>query len=68
MEINWNWSKLWRILIIVAIIIVAIVYCILYFKNVSAWAGVSTVLAFVAGCIGGYLLRGLKAEFRKDGK
>lgn len=67
MEINWNWSKLWRILIIAVIIIVAVVYCILYFKNVSTWAGVSTVFAFVVGCIGGYLLRGLKEEFKKDG-
>lgn len=68
MEINWNWSKLWRILIIAAIIIAAIIYCILYFKNNNVWVGISTILAFAIGCAGGYLLRGLKAEFKKDGK
>lgn len=53
---------------IIAVVILAVIYCILYFKYNNVWAGLSTILAFAAGCIGGYLARGLKEEFRKDGK
>ena len=67
MEINWNWSKVWRIAVIIALVILAIIYCIIYFKNNSVWAGLSTILAFVVGCIGGYLVKGLKEEIKKDG-
>lgn len=66
MEINWNWSKVWRIALLVVIVIAVVIYCIAYFKTVSVWAGVSTIAAFVAGAVGGYLVRGLKDEFRKD--
>lgn len=66
MEINWNWSKVWRIALLVVIVVAVVIYCIAYFKTVSVWAGVSTIAAFVAGVVGGYLVRGLKDEFRKD--
>lgn len=45
---------------IIAVVILVVIYCV--------WAGLSTILAFAAGCIGGYLARGLKEEFKKDGK
>lgn len=54
-------------MVIIALVILAIIYCIIYFKNNSVWAGLSTILAFVAGCIGGYLVKGLKEEIKKDG-
>ena len=66
MEINWNWSKVWRIALLFVIVVAVVIYCIAYFKTVSVWAGVSTIAAFVAGTVGGYLVRGLKDEFRKD--
>lgn len=65
-EINWNWSKVWRIAVILLIVIAVVVYCIAYFKTVSIWAGVSTIASFAVGCAAGYLVRGLKDEFRKD--
>ena len=66
MNINWNWSKVWRIALLVVIVVAVVIYCIAYFKTVSVWAGVSTIAAFVVGAVGGYLVRGLKNEFRKD--
>ena len=66
MEINWNWSKAWRIALLVAIVIAVVIYCIAYFKTVSVWAGVSTIAAFVIGVIAGYLVRGLKALKQKE--
>ena len=66
MEINWNWSKVWRIVLLVVIVVAVVIYCIAYFKTVSVWAGVSTIAAFVAGSVGGYLVRGLNDEFSKD--
>lgn len=66
MEINWNWGKVWRIALLAVIVVAVAIYCIAYFKTVSVWAGVSTIAAFVAGAVGGYLVRGLKDEFRKD--
>lgn len=62
-----NWSKIWRIVVIVAIILVAVIYCILYFKYNNVWVGASTIAAFVVGTIAGYLVRGLKA-LKKEGK
>lgn len=61
-----NWSKTWRTVVIVAIILVAVIYCILYFKYNNVWAGVSTIAAFVVGAIAGYLARGLKALKQKE--
>ena len=61
-----NWSKIWRVAAIVAIILVAVIYCILYFKYNNVWAGVSTIAAFVVGAIAGYLVRGLKALKKKE--
>lgn len=66
MNINWNWSKVWRIALLVVIVVAVVIYCIAYFKTVSVWAGVSTIAAFVAGAVGGYLVGGLKDEFRRD--
>lgn len=62
-----NWSKIWRIVVIVAIILVAVIYCILYFKYNNVWVGASTIAAFVVGAVAGYLVRGLKA-LKKEGK
>lgn len=62
-----DWSKTWRIVVIVAIILVAVIYCILYFKCNNVWVGFSTIAAFVVGTIAGYLVRGLKA-LKKEGK
>lgn len=61
-----NWSKIWRVVVIVAIVLAVIIYCILYFKYNNVWAGVSTIAAFVAGVVGGYLVRGLKALKKKE--
>ena len=61
-----NWSKIWRVAAIVAIILVAVIYCILYFKYNTVWAGVSTIAAFVVGAIAGYLVRGLKALKKEE--
>ena len=61
-----NWSKIWRVAAIVAIILVAVIYCILYFKYNNVWAGVSTIAAFVVGAIAGYLVRGLKALKKEE--
>ena len=51
---------------IVAIVLVAVIYCILYFKYNNVWAGVSTIAAFVVGAIAGYLVRGLKALKKEE--
>lgn len=56
-----NWSKIWRIVVVAAIVLTAIIYCILYFKYNNVWVGVSTIVAFVVGAVAGYLVRGLKA-------
>ena len=61
-----NWSKIWRIAAIVAIVLAAVIYCILYFKYNNVWAGVSTIAAFVVGAIAGYLVRGLKALKKEE--
>ena len=61
-----NWSKTWRMAAIVAIVLVAVIYCILYFKYNNVWAGVSTIAAFVVGAIAGYLVRGLKALKKEE--
>lgn len=66
MKINWNWSKAWRIALLVVIVVAVVIYCIAYFKTVSVWAGVSTIAAFVVGAISGYLVRGLKALKQKE--
>lgn len=66
MEINWNWSKVWRIALLIVIAIAVVIYCIAYFKTVSVWAGVSTIAAFVVGAVAGYLARGLKALKGKE--
>ena len=61
-----NWSKTWRIIAIVAIILAAVIYCILYFKYNNVWVGASTIAAFVVGAIAGYLVRGLKALKKEE--
>ena len=61
-----NWNKIWRIVVIVAIVLAVVIYCILYFKYNNVWAGVSTIAAFVVGAVAGYLSRGLKALKKKE--
>lgn len=61
-----NWSKIWRIVVVAAIVLAAVIYCILYFKYNNVWAGVSTIAAFVVGAIAGYLVRGLKALKKEE--
>lgn len=63
MKLDWN--KIWRYLVIIAIVILVIVACVLYFKNGTVITGLGTVLAFIVGAIGGYTVRGLINQYKK---
>ena len=50
-------------LIIAAIAIVAIVLVLAYYKYVPFWGSIISTIAFIAGFIGGWYVKGLRDKY-----